>query len=689
MKFLSLLHLHVTFLSCLLCINVHGQTIPEDSARLNVLRFLNQNENFYSKHRIGGAKLSPVLSYRGHGFYAFDLGNGFVLASRTKSLPPILGYSDSGSFSSASSSACFRSFIKQYEQEYRPDFRIYKPSNVSEEVLPLLSDRWHQYEPYNILCPYSAEGESRCVAGCVAISMAELMNYYKYPSQGTGYLEYNDSTGSGMILHTDLSDHKYSWSEILNDYTEAYSESSAQSVAQLIYDCGVSVNMRYGQESSGASIIRQPIALVNNFGYDEGMQLYYRNFFDQVSWDSIMFNELNEGRPILVGGWTGGGGHSYVCDGYDKNGLFHLRMGYPDNAATGYYYFTWSTPDLLPWRDINSPEAGFNVLQSILVGIKPKVPGIASRQRYIYCFSSIKKKEESSEPVTLGSPTEICVYDLSNCGWNHHSGLVGIALKSRSDGRSTDKRTTRILYTYDHEFALEELTDSTYSDTILITIPEDLSPGTYRIVPVYEENGEYIEARTMVGVPNNLQLHVSEGVAELSSPSDEYSELSISDLYFPSEIYRNTSPEFGFRLHNMGAEYSGRLYISLYNDTNPSHNNIFCIQGVSIESGEIQDYKFVRTSILNFPLGEFHLRILSDESLLNDTLNVLYDDPARAIKVLPSPTSIEMTESDTSDSHKIRYYDLSGREVRQNSLIPNSIYIELLPNGGARKRVLK
>ncbi|MBR7046307.1 MAG: C10 family peptidase, partial [Lachnospiraceae bacterium] len=47
------------------------------------------------------------------------------------------------------------------------------------------------------------------------------------------------------------------------------------------------------------------------------------NFFNQCEWDSIMFHELNEGRPMLIGGWSPTRAHSYLCDGYDSHGYFH------------------------------------------------------------------------------------------------------------------------------------------------------------------------------------------------------------------------------------------------------------------------------------------------------------------------------------------------------------------------------
>ena len=42
-----------------------------------------------------------------------------------------------------------------------------------------------------------------------------------------------------------------------------YSERQAQAIALLSSDCGISVDMRYGVDDSGAETLRQPYALYN------------------------------------------------------------------------------------------------------------------------------------------------------------------------------------------------------------------------------------------------------------------------------------------------------------------------------------------------------------------------------------------------------------------------------------------
>ena len=684
--------IHLPLLLALLSLPMHGQPLSESDARENVLQFLSENStSSQAKSRDSFSSASLVLSYSSPRLYAYDVEGRFVLASGDRRMPPILGYSDGSSFDKAMESDCFRSLIQHISADYNPNFRIYKPTNVAEYVEPLCNDTWHQQTPYKNMTP-EIDG-SHCVVGCVATAMSELMYYYKHPYRGTGSYSYNDSTGCGMILSSDFSQHVYDWDHMLPDYgyngSVEYTEEEANAVALLASDCGISVGMKYSSGSSGAKVIRQPMALVNYFGYDEGMQMYFRNFFTQCEWDSIMFNELNEGRPMLVGGWNPVRAHSYLCDGYDSNGFFHLRFGNPEEDANGYYYFTWSTPLQPEWYDINQAERGFNLLQSLLVGVKPKTSETASPQHYIYGFSHIDPLTDISSPIRSGDTFSIGVYYLGNIGWNEHYGRVGIALKKAGEGKSTPVSSTRLLYTYDHHFPLEEVEDTTFSDTLHLQLPRSISEGKYKVVPVYEENGEFIEARTMVGTPNFLTLEVSANGLQVYSPKESHSSLRVVSVDFPKDLYRMDMPTYSYTLTNDGAEYSGRVFLGLYQEDKPDVVYMCGQVGVSIGPGEVQTYKFCRTRFNTVPAGEgFHLRMYADIDLFTDSMVVIYDNPDFTIKSIDGYIPTDITTTSVGTASSIRYYDLRGvRHASPLSLPKNSIYIEMDEQGNAIKRI--
>lgn len=687
---------HIFPLSLLLVVlGARAQTLTESEAQDNVMKFLSSLQGAQARQRQNG-KQEISLAYSSAKLYAFDTDGRFVLAAGDASMPPILGYSDACPFEKAMKSDCFRALIQHISADFNPNFRIYKPTDVAEAVGPLCLDTWHQYAPFNLRTPV-VDGQ-HCVVGCVATSMSELMQYYKHPVHGYGSYEYVDTAGCGMTLSADFSSHYYDWDNILDDYgyegSVDYTDKQGDAVALLASDCGISVDMTYNTVGSGAHMIKQPLALVNHFGYDESMQMYYRNFFTQCEWDSIMFHELDEGRPMLVGGWSQTGAHAYVCDGYDSNGFFHLLLGNPEEDGTGYYYFTWSTPLQPQWYNINEAEGGLNVLQSLLVGVKPKTTQTPSQQHYIYGFARIDALGEDLRlTATVGSPFEVGVYSLCNTGWNEHYGTVGVALKAEGSGKTSKVEETTLLYKYTRHFELEELVDTTYDDTLRLALPADVAEGTYRIVPVYEENGMFVEARTMVGTPNYLRCRVSGGQAEIFSPAEEHSSLRLTQVNFPSVAYLGTRPVWSYTLTNDGAEYSGRLYTCFYNDDEPEKLYNFGRLGVSIDKGETQTYNFSFTYFREIPPGDnYHLKIISDVDLFTDSVIVLYDGRDQNIQLRAGrdpATEIEAISADTdAQPEVIATYDLAGRRITNPAnLTKGSVYIEVMSDQTRRKKM--
>ncbi len=660
----------------LVSLTVHAQSLSADEARDRALQFLDSIRN--TPTHFHGMDVPPRrqkghdlhLCYASETLYSFDTSDGFLLCPATTLLPALLGYSDGSSFEAACTNAGFRYLIEQFEQgilrltaQSNPG-HIYKPASVKENVPPLLSDQWHQMAPYNRLCPVT-DGDT-CVTGCVANSMAQTMRFWQYPRQGTGFHTYTDSTGCGQTLTADFASHTYDWSNMLDNYDQAdYSDRQVMAVAQLLSDCGIAVDMRYTPTASGAQPIYQCTALVNYFGYDPGLQLYYHNFFPQQEWDSLMFTELSAGRPIIVNAWSPTLGHSFSCDGYDTDGYFHIRFGNPEGDADGYYYFTWLTPDQPLWYDKDNPERGLNLLQSITIGIQPPAATTVSPQRYFFGFSHID---------ALGND-QVAIYHLGNIGWNVHTGRVALALKASDAPAVTDTASTTLLYTYSRTFALEEIDDTTYSDTLSLRLPTSLADGIYRICPVYEQDGQFFEARTMVGTPNFLRCQVDHGQAVLSTATEAQAQLSISDVIFPDSVELNLAPSFSIRVTNNGAEYSGRLYFALVPSPQADTRlNIFNEEGLSLEPGETACRTFARTPLRNVRQGTYFLRIMADCNLFTDSLSILYQDSSHAVTVLPAGyTAIQYPTSDTAAPLSV--FDLQGRPVSDWPSAPRGIYL--------------
>ena len=213
---------------------------------------------------------------------------GFVIVSGDDSLTELVGYSDSGSFEPENMPDNMRSWLQSYSDyvksvqdgETRPTRR--ELSDVTTVVVrPFVTTAWNQSEPFNLMAP--VDNNVRCVTGCVATAMAQVMKYYEWPERGEGSHSYTDS--SGHSLSADFSQSVYDWGNMLDEYNSYYDQNmnivneyndvQADAVAKLMLDCGISVDMDYTLYSSGAVTANVATALEQYFNYTA--DLFYRD----------------------------------------------------------------------------------------------------------------------------------------------------------------------------------------------------------------------------------------------------------------------------------------------------------------------------------------------------------------------------------------------------------------------------
>lgn len=174
------------------------------------------------------------------------------------------------------------------------------------QVPYMVKTAWHQNAPYNNLCPKGM------LAGCVAIAMAQVMNYHQYPLHGIGKSSYK---WKNKTLSANYANTWYRWDDM---------EGEDISVAQLVYHCGVSVWMDYSDYFSGSNEYYAKSALTDFFGYSEDIKLEARNKYTDEEWAALLKANLDKGWPIIYSS----GGHTFVVDGYNKDGLFHTNQGF-------------------------------------------------------------------------------------------------------------------------------------------------------------------------------------------------------------------------------------------------------------------------------------------------------------------------------------------------------------------------
>ena len=91
-------------------------------------------------------------------------------------------------------------------------------------------------------------------------------------------------------------------------------------------------------------------------------------------WENMIYNELANNRPVVYGGQSDDGGHAFVCDGYDGNGMFHINWGW---GGYGDDYFSLSVlnPYAVNVSGVMQPGVGFCMIQDAVIGIQQPTEG--------------------------------------------------------------------------------------------------------------------------------------------------------------------------------------------------------------------------------------------------------------------------------------------------------------------------
>ena len=329
--------------------------------------------------------------------YVFNTGaNGFVVVSGDDIANPVLGYSDEGAFDATNMPPELTYMTNGFKSDiaYAMEHRIPATSTIQAKwtglkstatfaakataaaavVAPLCTTKWNQSPYYNYTCPYDAAQNSKAVTGCVATAMAQVMKYWNYPATGTGSHSYTPYSNPQFgVQSVDFSNTTFRWNVMNN----TINQTSMGATDTLMYAAGVSVDMDYGLDESGAYVIssQSPVtncaeyALKTYFGYKTSLAGLNRNDYNTDQWMELLKMELNASRPVIYAGYGTQGGHCWVADGYDANDFLHLNWGW-GGASNGYFSVDAMDPASM------GPGNGFDDNHMAIIGIEPAQPTV-------------------------------------------------------------------------------------------------------------------------------------------------------------------------------------------------------------------------------------------------------------------------------------------------------------------------
>lgn len=305
--------------------------------------------------------------------YIFTVGkNGFVIVSADDEARPIIGWSLTnpmpkkidnpvvlGRMDWYAKQVNYLAKAKPADKSVKQEWNDILEGNISKGVKgggPLLSTIWNQSPYYNMLCPTGTP------TGCVATAMSQIMRYHQWPQQGKGWHKYVHPTYGTQYANFEAT--TYEWSSMPNELTSESLNNEKLAVATLCYHAGVSVNMNYATDGSGAYSRDVLYALTNYFNYDPTtIQIYSFDPNNQTDWINKVRTEIDAGRPVYYSGSSSAsGGHAWVCDGYNDNNELHINWGW-GGYANGYYAASVMKP--------SDTTYDFSESNDMITGIKP------------------------------------------------------------------------------------------------------------------------------------------------------------------------------------------------------------------------------------------------------------------------------------------------------------------------------
>jgi hypothetical protein len=217
-------------------------------------------------------------------------------------------------------------------------------TEIVDELNYYCKTKWGQYEPYNYFAP------NHYPAGCVAVAVAQIMKFHRYPTS------------------------TFNWSIMPDVCYSSYTNTSAGDweVARLIKDVGDKVDMNYAANGSSSNIYKARKALVREYDYSSSADvdnwdyskivneikkdkhpLYVRGDGTKeviIDWGWLHYSKYSNGHAYIIDGITNFvKTYTYICSGEEKTcsntyELLHYNFGW------GGFYNWWYSNAI---RDLN------------------------------------------------------------------------------------------------------------------------------------------------------------------------------------------------------------------------------------------------------------------------------------------------------------------------------------------------
>jgi hypothetical protein len=636
------------FISSVQVYHVDAIPVSAETAMKAAKNFMNGKINSSQDFQIIYKSISQVAGIPGTAvninYYILGSANSFVIIAGDDIINPVLGYSTESGFNSGN----IPENVSQYLDNYSTVIEsLVSNNNTSSPVIlakwnsllnnagntshsksssgvsPLIKTKWNQGAYYNDLCPV-VNTIYNAYTGCVATVMAQLMKYWKYPASGIGFHSYTDGTNG--VLSASFGNTVYSW-----DSMPASVNNTNHAVAQLMFQCGVAVNMNYGKTylaSSTAYVLssNSPVsncteyALKTYFGYKSSIKGVKARDYSSTNWENLIRNELDHARPVIYDGYGPIGGHSFICDGHDTSNYFHMNWGW-SGQYDGYFALSLLTPG----------SDDFTSYQEALIGIEP--------------VSSATVYNIQLHDFVIVSPNPV----FYKQGFSINTNLIN------SDTRNFKGDVCALIFDksyslFDTVGVARNLTlnaGDTFASSLQFTSvgSASLVPGTYYIELFYRTTGGI----WMQVEPNGKYLNFS--VLPVSSFN---SIVLYSRMNVLTGLYNGRQAVVSLNVANEGGdEFDGDFDVSLYNGDGSQALSLHQITNQTLIAGThfSNDLIFIDSSLVLKP-GTYYLGIKDKRTgKTYEYLGTKYYPSSVKVTVYPPPLNPDKFEANnTADS---------------------------------------
>ena len=296
----------LVLMNLIFSLSLSAKFVEKSTAEKVAVNFLFEKTNtFRTQTSINEFSIKEIYLSE-NSFWVVNFEQGWVIVAADDVMTPVIGYNYQNEFLPVDEQdQSFRNWMQYFSdqvnyiqennlaatEETTLEWEKYKTNNPEsllnsrsrDEVAPLTTSTWDQPNPYNLLCPADAAGPGgHALVGCVATAMSQIMYYWRYPLQGSGQHSYYESPYG--TISANFGESTYDWDAMKN----SIDANNPWEIAEISFHAGVSVDMGYGADASGAYSTDVPYAMRTYFNYADNVQIRTKNNYTLAVWESMM-----------------------------------------------------------------------------------------------------------------------------------------------------------------------------------------------------------------------------------------------------------------------------------------------------------------------------------------------------------------------------------------------------------------